>query len=33
MGCMLGLAGQLWEELHLDRFWSERLPANRKGTR
>ena len=27
------LAGQLWRELQLDRFWSERLPANRKGTR
>jgi hypothetical protein len=27
------LAGQLWEELQLDRFWSERLPVNRKGTR
>ena len=27
------LAGQLWGELQLDRFWSERLPANRKGTR
>src|SRR5450631_3144312 len=27
------LAGQLWEELQLDRFWSDRLPANRKGTR
>ena len=27
------LAGLLWEELHLDRFWSERLPTNRKGTR
>ena len=27
------LAGQLWEELHLDRFWSERLPVSRKGTR
>src|ERR1700758_4572076 len=27
------LAGQLWEELHLDRFWSERLQVNRKGTR
>jgi hypothetical protein len=27
------LAGQVWEELHLDRFWSERLPTNRKGTR
>jgi hypothetical protein len=27
------LAGQLWEELQLDRFWTERLPVNRKGTR
>ena len=27
------LAGQFWEELQLDRFWSERLPVNRKGTR
>ena len=27
------LAGQLWRELHLDRFWAERLPRNRKGTR
>jgi hypothetical protein len=27
------LAGQLWTELQLDRFWSERLPVNRKGTR
>lgn len=27
------LAGQLWRELQLDRFWSERLPRNRKGTR
>jgi hypothetical protein len=27
------LAGQVWEDLHLDRFWSERLPRNRKGTR
>src|ERR1700757_2465570 len=27
------LAGQLWQELQLDRFWSERLPVNRKGTR
>ena len=27
------LAGQLWEELRLGRFWSERLPVNRKGTR
>ena len=24
---------QLWEELRLDRFWSDRLPASRKGTR
>jgi hypothetical protein len=27
------LALMLWEELQLDRFWSERLPASRKGTR
>jgi transposase len=27
------LALQLWEELRLDRFWNERLPASRKGTR
>jgi hypothetical protein len=27
------LAGQLWQELHLDQFWAERLPVNRKGTR
>src|SRR3954449_9970677 len=27
------LAGLLWEDLHLGRFWSERLPTNRKGTR
>src|ERR1700746_2462857 len=27
------LGGQGWEELHLDRFGSERLPTNRKGTR
>src|ERR1700683_4444545 len=27
------VAGQLWEDLQLDRFWSERLPVNRKGTR
>ena len=27
------LAVQLWEELRLDRFWSDRLPASRKGTR
>ena len=27
------LAGPLWQELQLDRFWAERLPPNRKGTR
>jgi len=27
------LASQLWEQLALDRFWGERLPPNRKGTR
>ena len=27
------LAGQLWRELQLDRFWAERLPASRKRTR
>jgi len=27
------LAGQLWEQLGLDRFWAERLPPSRKGTR
>lgn len=27
------LAGQLWQELQLDRFWADRLPASRKGTR
>ena len=27
------LALQLWEELQLDSFWSERLPPSRKGTR
>jgi len=27
------LAGELWEQLGLDRFWAERLPASRKGTR
>jgi transposase len=27
------LALQLWQELKLDRFWRERLPASRKGTR
>jgi hypothetical protein len=29
--CWLG--GQLWRELQLDRFWTERLPPSRKGTR
>ena len=29
--CWLALT--LWRELHLDRFWGERLPASRKGTR
>jgi hypothetical protein len=27
------LAGQLWGELQLDRFWAERLPPSRKNTR
>jgi hypothetical protein len=27
------LALRLWEALQLDRFWAERLPASRKGTR
>jgi transposase len=27
------LAGQLWRELQLDRFWGDRLPRSRKGTR
>lgn len=27
------LAGQLWRELELDRFWAERLAQSRKGTR
>jgi hypothetical protein len=27
------LALNLWQELQLDRFWQERLPVNRKGTR
>jgi hypothetical protein len=27
------LAGQLWRELQLDRFWSDRLPPSRKNTR
>ena len=26
------LAGQLWQALQLDRFWTERLPPSRKGT-
>ena len=29
--CWLALT--VWEELQLDRFWAERLPASRKGTR
>jgi hypothetical protein len=29
--CWLALS--LWRELRLDRFWAERLPVNRKGTR
>ena len=28
-----GLGAVLWRELHLDRFWAERLPRSRKGTR
>ncbi len=27
------LAGQLWEQVGLDRFWAARLPPSRKGTR
>src|SRR5215470_7151118 len=27
------LALKLWEELRLDKFWADRLPASRKGTR
>jgi hypothetical protein len=27
------LAGQLWRELQLERFWADRLPPSRKGTR
>ena len=27
------LAGQLWQELHLDRFWADRLRPSRKKTR
>jgi transposase len=30
-GCWL--AGELYEQLELDRFWAQRLTANRKGTR
>src|ERR1700693_438493 len=26
------LAGQLWQELQLDRFWADRLPPSRKRT-
>src|SRR5467141_1787980 len=26
------LAGQLYEQLQLERFWAQRLPPNRKGT-
>jgi hypothetical protein len=29
----VGLVLQLWETLELDRFWRERLPRSRKGTR
>ena len=32
MGRLLAGA-DLWEELQLDRFWAERLPTSRKGTR
>jgi hypothetical protein len=27
------LAGQLWQELQLDRFWADHLPPSRKRTR
>src|SRR3954470_16604042 len=27
------LAGQLWRDLALDRFWADGLPGSRKGTR
>jgi hypothetical protein len=30
---MCRLAGQLWQELELDRFWAARLPPSRKRTR
>ena len=30
-GCWLAL--HLWQQLQLERFWAERLPASRKGTR
>jgi transposase len=30
-GCWLAV--ELWEQLQLDRFWAERLPPSRKGTR
>src|ERR1700704_2577248 len=32
MGRLLA-AGQLWQELQLDRFWADRLPPSRKRTR
>lgn len=32
-GGACGLALKLWEELALERFWAERLPPRRKGTR
>ncbi|HYM99800.1 MAG TPA: IS1634 family transposase [Aestuariivirgaceae bacterium] len=31
--CCPGFNPGLWQELQLDRFWHERLPTNRKGTR
>ncbi len=33
MGGVLAGGGQLWRELQLDRFWADRLPPSRKGTR
>ena len=27
------LASQLWDQVHLDTFWAERLPTSRKGTK
>ena len=32
-GARAGWRCKLWEELRLDRFWAERLPPSRKGTR